>query len=137
MNPRLRLRIAIVLPVLFGAVGATLLHYATAFHLFVSPIPAVAAALLILAASGWAALQLWRAATNAWLVLLAAGLLAFGGAWAGPWLIGLMDMVNATSEPLTWLEQHWYQLYEVSLVLMLVATCGASAYVRRLARGLA
>lgn len=136
MNPRSRFRIAIVLPVLYGALGATLLHYATAFHLFVSPIPAVAAALLILAAAGWAALQLWRAATNAWLVLVAAGLLAFGGAWAGPWLIGIVDMVNATSEPLTWLEQHWYQLYQASLVLILVATCGASVYLRRLSRSM-
>lgn len=136
MNPHLRHRIVIVLPALYGAVGATLLHYATAFRLFVSPIPAVAAALLILAAAGWAALQLWSAAKSAWLALLVAGLFAFGGAWAGPWLIGIMDMVNATTEPPTWLELHVYQLYEASLLLLLVATCGASAYTRRLSRRL-
>lgn len=134
MNPRLRLRIAIVLPVLYGAAGAALLHYATAYRLFVSPIPAVVAALLILAAAGWAAVLLWRAAKGAWLVLLVAGLLAVGGSWAGPWLIGITDMVSATSEPLTWLDLHGYQLYEAALLLLLVVTCAASAHTRRLSR---
>jgi hypothetical protein len=95
------------------------------------PARGVLAGAIVLVTAGIATNQLWRATRTAPALLLAAGAFLFTVVGALPWLFPL---VNASSEPPSFLERY---AFPAVLLLILIVTLGTAAFARSSLLGLA
>jgi len=118
MTVRAQLRWISLAPIVFALVGALLVVLGIDLRSAFSPTPGVLAGVIVIVAACVATAQLWRAARQAPVLVVVAGVCLAGAIYALP---RFYPLVNASSEPMSLLEQNAFLIALVVVAVLTVA----------------
>jgi hypothetical protein len=121
VTERTELRIWILVPLLFLVLGGAILWVFHGFRAYISPTTGYVSGAVVIVLALATIQRLWTGARSAWAVILIAGLAALLGVVVPTQGI---DLVNASSEPPTFLALYWW--YGLLALILLLTICASA-----------